>query len=148
MRERGGARPNTGPLRDVLAEPLKKVEFKEGDCKNNSASDDRGCDECDNASTSSIMMMQIRRSSLDSCDRLSLASSRSTNSSLMSGSSEIGTRTLRSLKRGLGKLWRRHRGNASITEYDPTYKVAYLGNVLTGWAKGEYYQRLYLCFVI
>lgn len=54
-----------------------------------------------------------------------------------SGSKEFGQRTLRSLKRGLGRLWRRHRGNASITEYDPSYKVAYLGNVLTGWAKGE-----------
>ena len=51
---------------------------------------------------------------------------------------ELGQRTLRSLKRGLGRLWRRHRGNASITEYDPCYKVAYLGNVLTGWAKGQY----------
>lgn len=50
---------------------------------------------------------------------------------------EFGQKTLRSLKRGLGKLWRRHRGNASITEYDPCYKVAYLGNVLTGWAKGK-----------
>ncbi|XP_076277397.1 uncharacterized protein LOC143207609 [Lasioglossum baleicum] len=52
-------------------------------------------------------------------------------------SKEFGQRTLRSLKKGLGRLWRRHRGNASITEYDPCYKVAYLGNVLTGWAKGE-----------
>ncbi|XP_046741885.1 uncharacterized protein LOC124408760 [Diprion similis] len=50
---------------------------------------------------------------------------------------EFRERTLRSLKKGLGRLWRRHRGNASITEYDPSYKVAYLGNVLTGWAKGE-----------
>ena len=50
---------------------------------------------------------------------------------------EFGQKTLRSLKRGLGRLWRRHRGNASITEYDPCYKVAYLGNVLTGWAKGK-----------
>ncbi|KAK2578730.1 hypothetical protein KPH14_007806 [Odynerus spinipes] len=50
---------------------------------------------------------------------------------------EFGQRTLRSLKRGLGRLWKRRRGNASITDYDPCYKVAYLGNVLTGWAKGE-----------
>ena len=50
---------------------------------------------------------------------------------------EFGQKTLRSLKRGLGRLWRRQRGNASITEYDPSYKVAYLGNVLTGWAKGK-----------
>lgn len=57
---------------------------------------------------------------------------------LASGSKEFGQKTLRSLKRGLGRLWRRHRGNASITEYDPSYKVAYLGNVLTGWAKGKW----------
>ena len=56
---------------------------------------------------------------------------------------EFGQRTLRSLKRGLGKLWKRHRGNASITEYDPCYKVAYLGNVLTGWAKGEIFYTLF-----
>ncbi|XP_012275179.1 uncharacterized protein LOC105696918 [Orussus abietinus] len=56
---------------------------------------------------------------------------------LVGGGKEFGQRTLRSLKRGLGKLWRRRRGNASITEYDPSYKVAYLGNVPTGWAKGE-----------
>lgn len=80
----------------------------------------------------------VRRGSLDSVDRISLTSSTTTSSSILSGSSELGTRTLRSLKRGLGKLWRRHRGNASITEYDPSYKVAYLGNVLTGWAKGEF----------
>ncbi|KAL0122829.1 hypothetical protein PUN28_007483 [Cardiocondyla obscurior] len=54
-----------------------------------------------------------------------------------SAGKEFGHKTLRSLKRGLGRLWRRHRGNVSITEYDPSYKVAYLGNVLTGWAKGE-----------
>ncbi|XP_051157066.1 uncharacterized protein LOC127279026 isoform X2 [Leptopilina boulardi] len=60
-------------------------------------------------------------------------------SSLSNSSSgkDFGQRTLKSLKNGLGKLWRRHRGNALITEYDPCYKVAYLGNVLTGWAKGE-----------
>lgn len=45
-------------------------------------------------------------------------------------------RTLRSLKLSLGKLWKRR--SVTITEYDPTYKVAYLGNVLTGWAKGKF----------
>ena len=40
--------------------------------------------------------------------------------------------------RGLGgkiSFWKRK--SASITEYDPTYRVIYLGNVLTGWAKGK-----------
>ena len=32
-------------------------------------------------------------------------------------------------------FWKRK--SANITEYDPTYRVVYLGNVLTGWAKGE-----------
>lgn len=33
------------------------------------------------------------------------------------------------------QFWKRR--NANITEYDPTYRVVYLGNVLTGWAKGD-----------
>lgn len=32
-------------------------------------------------------------------------------------------------------FWKRR--TANITDYDPTYRVVYLGNVLTGWAKGE-----------
>lgn len=44
-------------------------------------------------------------------------------------------RTLRTLKQGLGRLWKRR--SVTITEYDPSYKVVYLGNVLTGWAKGK-----------
>ena len=32
-------------------------------------------------------------------------------------------------------FWKRR--TANITEYDPTYRVVYLGNVLTGWAKGS-----------
>lgn len=36
----------------------------------------------------------------------------------------------------ISKLWRKKR-SVTITEYDPTYKVVYLGNVLTAWAKGE-----------
>lgn len=35
----------------------------------------------------------------------------------------------------LKKLWKRK--SAVITEYDPSYKVIYLGNVVTGWAKGR-----------
>ena len=89
----------------------------------------------------------VRRNSLDSVDRVSLSSSSTTtSSSVLSGGTELGTRTLRSLKKGLGKLWRRHRGNASITEYDPSYKVAYLGNVLTGWAKGECFCGLSILY--
>lgn len=45
--------------------------------------------------------------------------------------------TVKNIKLSLGKLCRRHNRTVVITESDPTYKVAYLGNVLTGWAKGE-----------
>ncbi|KAK6633216.1 hypothetical protein RUM44_003817 [Polyplax serrata] len=44
-------------------------------------------------------------------------------------------KTMKTLRVGMKKIWRR--GSATITVEDPTYKVAYLGNVLTGWAKGE-----------
>ncbi|XP_054271672.1 uncharacterized protein LOC128992227 isoform X1 [Macrosteles quadrilineatus] len=50
-------------------------------------------------------------------------------------SKDFKERTLRTLKQGLGRLWKRR--SVTITEYDPSYKVVYLGNVLTGWAKGE-----------
>lgn len=35
----------------------------------------------------------------------------------------------------LNKFWKKR--SVNITDYDPTYKVVYLGNVLTSWAKGE-----------
>ncbi|KAF4522394.1 hypothetical protein B566_EDAN012977 [Ephemera danica] len=49
---------------------------------------------------------------------------------------ELVARTIRVLRLGLGRLWRRQ--SVTITEYDPSFKVAYLGNVLTGWAKVAY----------
>ncbi|CAG4976840.1 unnamed protein product [Parnassius apollo] len=45
-------------------------------------------------------------------------------------------RAIGRLSRGLGKLLRRS-NSVKISEPDPVYKVAYLGNVLTGWARGE-----------
>lgn len=44
-------------------------------------------------------------------------------------------RALWPLRLGLDKL--RRRGSITITEADPSYKVAYIGNVLTSWAKGR-----------
>lgn len=43
----------------------------------------------------------------------------------------------RALKTFLNKLRLRRCATASISQPDPTYKVAYLGNVVTGWAKGK-----------
>lgn len=44
-----------------------------------------------------------------------------------------GRKILRSL---VNRLRLRRSASADISKPDPTYKVAYLGNVITGWAKG------------
>lgn len=56
---------------------------------------------------------------------------------VQSANDELGQRTLKSVKRKLGKLWKKQKGNVLITEHNPSFKVTYLGNVLTGWANGE-----------
>ena len=43
------------------------------------------------------------------------------------------------LPSGSRLFWKKKR-SAVISDVDPQYRVTYLGNVLTGWAKGE--QRL------
>ena len=40
------------------------------------------------------------------------------------------------MKKSLPRWWKK-RHTAVITEADPSCKVVYLGNVLTGWAKGN-----------
>lgn len=51
--------------------------------------------------------------------------------------SETKAKAIRSITRGLGRLWRRNSHTIEISRPDPEYKVSYLGNVLTGWAKGK-----------
>ncbi|XP_033245741.1 uncharacterized protein LOC117187357 [Drosophila miranda] len=46
------------------------------------------------------------------------------------------SKAMRTLTRSLGKLWKRTH-SVDISTPDPEFKVSYLGNVLTGWAKGE-----------
>ncbi|XP_023177010.2 uncharacterized protein LOC111603586 isoform X2 [Drosophila hydei] len=50
---------------------------------------------------------------------------------------QLSTKAMRTLSRGLGKLWWKRTHSVDISTPDPEYKVSYLGNVLTGWAKGE-----------
>ncbi|XP_053956217.1 uncharacterized protein LOC128861866 [Anastrepha ludens] len=50
---------------------------------------------------------------------------------------ELGSKTMRTLSRSLGRLWGKRLHSVDISTPDPEYKVSYLGNVLTGWAKGE-----------
>ncbi|XP_033245740.1 uncharacterized protein LOC108154122 isoform X1 [Drosophila miranda] len=44
------------------------------------------------------------------------------------------SKAMRTLTRSLGKLWKRTH-SVDISTPDPEFKVSYLGNVLTGWAK-------------
>lgn len=52
----------------------------------------------------------------------------------------------RTLSRGFGKLIRRNYSSVDISNPDPEYKVSYLGNVLTAWAKGERSCFFVSCF--
>lgn len=53
------------------------------------------------------------------------------------GEKDISVKALRTISRGLGKLWWKRTHSVEISTPDPEFKVSYLGNVLTGWAKGE-----------
>lgn len=50
---------------------------------------------------------------------------------------QLSAKAMRTLTRSLGKLWWKRTHSVDISTPDPEYKVSYLGNVLTGWAKGE-----------
>ena len=50
---------------------------------------------------------------------------------------QFSSRTIRLLKGVIKTICGRQRENLVINEYDPSFKVSYLGNVLTGWAKGK-----------
>lgn len=46
-------------------------------------------------------------------------------------------RRKKTIKSFLNRLrWKKY-ASATISKPDPTYRVAYLGNVVTGWAKGK-----------
>lgn len=54
---------------------------------------------------------------------------------------DLSARAIRTISKGFGLIWRRSY-SVEISTPDPEYKVFYLGNVLTGWAKGMYYSTL------
>lgn len=84
---------------------------------------------------------KVSFSSHESCPTAECAeelSIRGSHLNLMSHNSDIRTlRALRTLTKGLGKLLRRRTDSVEISPPDPEFKVSYLGNVLTGWAKGK-----------
>lgn len=57
---------------------------------------------------------------------------------------DLSARAFRTISKGLGLIWRRSY-SVEISTPDPEYKVFYLGNVLTGWAKGTYKNMLSYC---
>lgn len=74
-------------------------------------------------------------------NNMSLSESSMNLNSLDSSSAPVekpNMKTIRSITKGLGKLLRRNCDSVEISAPDPEYKVFYLGNVLTGWAKGEF----------
>jgi hypothetical protein len=67
-----------------------------------------------------------------------LSESASNLSSLDPPMEKPNSKTFRSITKGIGKFLRRNCDSVSISVPDPEYKVFYLGNVLTGWAKGMF----------
>lgn len=59
---------------------------------------------------------------------------------------DIGVRAFKSISRGLGRLLFRKSHSVDISAPDPEFKVSYLGNVLTGWAKGECKENVFFLF--
>ncbi|KAI5714838.1 hypothetical protein M8J77_006303 [Diaphorina citri] len=52
------------------------------------------------------------------------------------GGKDFKQKTFKSLRNNINRLlWRRK--SVTITQYDSTYKVSYLGNVLCGWTKDQ-----------
>lgn len=50
---------------------------------------------------------------------------------------DLGTRALKIISKGLGKFFWKRSYSVDISEPDPEFKVSYLGNTPTSWAKGE-----------
>lgn len=56
---------------------------------------------------------------------------------------DISARAFRTISKGISKLLWRRSHSVDISVPDPEYKVSYLGNVLTGWAKGRHFVFFY-----
>lgn len=104
-------------------------------------------EECSRRAPSEESERKVSFSTFDSCPTAECAeelSIRGSHLHLMSHNSDIRTlRALRTLTKGLGKLLRRRTDSVEISPPDPEFKVSYLGNVLTGWAKGKKKAYIY-----
>lgn len=54
---------------------------------------------------------------------------------------DIGTRAMKIISKGLGKIFWKRSYSVDISEPDPEFKVSYLGCTQTSWAKGELFKH-------
>ncbi|XP_073835101.1 uncharacterized protein [Musca autumnalis] len=120
----GGRRRSSGPY----LERFKRYAKEEGDvvAANNKTNKD--------SSSSSSSKKKEDKSKVDTLDRHLMALE---NFQEHRNGGDLSSKAMRTLSRGLGKLWWRRTHSIDISSPDPEFKVSYLGNVLTGWAKGE-----------
>lgn len=130
----GGRRRNNGPYLD-RSKPYSKDDADISSSNNNN--------EEDTAQTMDFTdVLELEADTADELQRASSGLERFCDHSTVAAgddeaAAELGSKTMRTLSRSLGRLWGKRLHSVDISTPDPEYKVSYLGNVLTGWAKGE-----------
>ncbi|XP_049305044.1 uncharacterized protein LOC105228533 [Bactrocera dorsalis] len=130
----GGRRRTNGPYLDRF----KRYSKDDGDVTSNKNNNEEDAEQA-------MDFTDVLELEADTADELQRASSGlerfCDHSTVAAGddeaAAELGSKTMRTLSRSLGRLWGKRLHSVDISTPDPEYKVSYLGNVLTGWAKGE-----------
>ncbi|XP_061398031.1 uncharacterized protein LOC133333756 [Musca vetustissima] len=122
----GGRRRSSGPYLERF-----KRSKEEGDVVSTNSNNNKNKD---SSSSSSSSKKKEDKSKVDTLDRHLMALE---NFQEHRNGGDLSSKAMRTLSRGLGKLWWRRTHSIDISSPDPEFKVSYLGNVLTGWAKGE-----------
>lgn len=121
----GGRRRSSGPY----LERFKRYAKEEGDMANNTQPTSP------TAATSTLIKSKSDdKSGADTLDRHLMA----LENFQERRNGDLSSKAMRTISRGLGKLWWRRTHSIDISTPDPEFKVSYLGNVLTGWAKGKF----------
>lgn len=128
----GGRRRSSGPY----LERFKRYAKEEGDVAN--ANHNNKNKEALASSKDSSSKKKEDKSKCDTLDRHLMALE---NFQEHRNGGDLSSKAMRTLSRGLGKLWWRRTHSIDISSPDPEFKVSYLGNVLTGWAKGKLWRR-------
>lgn len=136
----GGRRRTNGPYLDRF----KRYSKDDGDVNSTNTSNDNSNNNDEDANTSMDFtdVLDLEADTADELQRDSSGLDRFCDHSTVAAgddeaAAELGSKTMRTLSRSLGRLWGKRLHSVNISTPDPEYKVSYLGNVLTGWAKGE-----------